>query len=369
MTKQQHFISESLLKFFSEDQNKLFEFLVKTKTIFPTTVKKTMKLSYAYEHKDLPVNTVEKYYAKIETQVAPIISSLVDSLDKDDFSWIKFRSSLEGILPTLLKFYYRSGALLKEFSTMQKDAVIPLLSEKILNDKYIERLSDTLKEGYKICILKSDNEFILSDQYISTASLKIKHNFTNISNRNIGLMETIVLIPLSSSYYVAYWNSSQSRFFQENAVNQLDKSKLELINKAIINNSYIKAIAYSKDCLENAKIYYKNLQPTTVLMGYEDGSTVGAVRKKEVFFYEIDEKAFTEFELGTIAKYLNLNRNDPCPCNSGKKYKRCHLKLVERLDTPLTEMKYRGTNVQNFQYIDKKLLVEVPISQWSNYST
>lgn len=34
-----------------------------------------------------------------------------------------------------------------------------------------------------------------------------------------------------------------------------------------------------------------------------------------------------------------MGRNDPCACGSGKKYKRCHLPLVQRLEPHLVRSK------------------------------
>ena len=48
-------------------------------------------------------------------------------------------------------------------------------------------------------------------------------------------------------------------------------------------------------------------------------------------------------DIGQIEHFLeimdivrqNPGRNDPCPCGSGKKYKRCHLSQVESPENPL----------------------------------
>ena len=39
---------------------------------------------------------------------------------------------------------------------------------------------------------------------------------------------------------------------------------------------------------------------------------------------------------------MNLNRNDLCWCNSGKKYKRCHLEFDEKLQA----LKDKGRDVE-----------------------
>ena len=48
--------------------------------------------------------------------------------------------------------------------------------------------------------------------------------------------------------------------------------------------------------------------------------------------YSHGKEGLTEYltELSIFAKQ-NLGRNDPCPCGSGKKYKRCHQNAVESL--------------------------------------
>ena len=49
-------------------------------------------------------------------------------------------------------------------------------------------------------------------------------------------------------------------------------------------------------------------------------------REELTAFYE---QAFPPFRDFSKEQVRGVGRNDPCPCGSGKKYKRCHLSAVE----------------------------------------
>ena len=63
ITKNQHYVPESLLWNFLNKDQKLFEVILDQKKIYPTTPSSSMCEKYTYEHEDLPVNTVEDYFA------------------------------------------------------------------------------------------------------------------------------------------------------------------------------------------------------------------------------------------------------------------------------------------------------------------
>ena len=128
------------------------------------------------------------------------------------------------MLPIFIIFYYSSGALLTEFSSINKEDKIPSLSKKILNEKYLKDLRETIKNFYNFAIIESDGNFLLSDQFVSTSALRIKSRFPDISNRHIGLKETLILIPLTANYYIAYWHTERSFFINPDCINYLNMS-------------------------------------------------------------------------------------------------------------------------------------------------
>jgi hypothetical protein len=176
VTKKQHYIPQSLLSHFSNEDGQLFEMLAQDKRVFQTNIGNTMCENYTYEHDKLPVNTIEKFFSIIESHTAPTVKELVSLIDdvkngKKEIGLIK--TKLSEILGYLLVFYYRSGALLTEFSIFNKQERVPLLSEKILNESYITELAQLILKFYSFAIIESDDNFLLSDQFISTSAFKV----------------------------------------------------------------------------------------------------------------------------------------------------------------------------------------------------
>lgn len=373
IVKNQHYIPQSLLIHFADSNEKLFEaFLSHDKKVFPTNVGNTMCETYTYEHDKLPINTIENYFSKIEGEVSPAVKEIIKSIDelKDKKININVTKNLiKNILNYFLMFYYRSGALLTEFSSADKKDKIPLLSEKILDYDYISKLSKAITDFYDFAIIESSNDFLLSDQFISTSALKIKTQFSNLSNRHIGLNETIILIPISSSFYIVYWNTKNSFFIKKDEINTLDEDGIKLINNTIINNSYIKCVGKKKERIEEVLNNYKWASPTNFYAGgNQTGYFMGSTKKKEIFFFVEERKAYELLEFMTIMMYKGLGRNDPCACNSGKKFKKCHEDAYNRIQTiMLTFGKSQRENMRDF-LIYGIPIIEKPIDEWSGYS-
>ena len=249
---------------------------------------------FVYEDEKLKINTVERYFGRIETEVVPSVKELIQLIDKYKNNKIEFfeiKTLMEKLLSTFIIFYYRSGALLTEFSNINKQDKIPLLSNKILNLNYINLLAKTIKTCYKFAIIESNDDFLLSDQFMSTAALKIKSQIFQISNRHIGLKETLILIPISSRYYGVYWNAADSFIINEDALNVLSNENIKLINVAIINNSYVKCVGQKRKRIEEVLNDYRWASPTSIYAGGgPSGYFTGAIRKKEIFFYEEEKK-------------------------------------------------------------------------------
>lgn len=371
--KNQHYISEALLWHFTNSNGKFFEVRLNNKKIYPTNPKNSMCAKFIYEDDNLKVNTVEKYFWQTETKVAPLVKNLIETIDKYKSNEVEFpviKIAIEDLLSNFVIFYYRSGALLTEFSSINSKDKIPLLSKKILNQDYVNALAITVKNCYKFAIIESDNDFLLSDQFISTASLKIKGQFADISNRHIGVKETLILIPISSNYYAIYWHTDNHFFIKENSINRLDSKEIKMINQTIMDNAYIKCIGTKRENLNDVLSNCNTESPSQVFMGFKSGYTAGAIKKKEVFFYDIDKKAykFLTFNVNSnLMNYIKANRNSICPCGSGKKFKRCHEDIYERIKIPIQNIMNQSHRKPIYR-IPGATTIELPIDQWGGYS-
>ena len=334
VTKNQHYISEFILKHFANDKEQVSECLVNKGKIYTTHVSRSMSERYIYEHSDLEQNSLENAFSEIEDYVAPKFNKILEIIqgfgEGDNIDGVV--PLIEDILGELLIFYYRSGALLHEYAfdileKKHRDDILEKLLKNITNSRYLYELKRTIIDYYSISIIASEgNDLILSDQYISTAALGIKSRFMNITNRQIGLKDVIILIPLSSRYYIVFFNGNKPSYIKDGKTNFLDNTQVMKINKVIINNSYNKCIALKKEKIEEVLPYYKHKSPLGVIAKYGNGRYHDIKLKKEVFFYEDDEIAFDFFATMKFLKYKKTGRNETCPCGSGRKYKRCCLK-------------------------------------------
>ncbi|MFN0221498.1 MULTISPECIES: DUF4238 domain-containing protein [Paenibacillus] len=329
--KNQHYVPQCVLCHFSNDKQ-VYETLVEGKKIYKTNYNRSMSERYTYEHPLLEQNKLEKFFGDVESDFAPAIKKIVEILenqDEDEVNQIQnVKQTIDLYLRAVIIFYYRSGALLHEFSLgnmREKDLRIDYLLEKLSNGSYINALGKTIKKYYEFTIIKSENnEFLLSDQYLSTAALSIKSRFLNISNRHIGLNDVFILIPISCKYYAVYYHGKKPNYIQKNKINVLTEHQVDEINKVIINNSYVKCVGYSKESLERVLLTFKSQSPASTYTQYKSGALGGATLKKEVFFYEKDQIAWEMFTEGTFfVNFKDLERNDPCGCKSGKKLKKC----------------------------------------------
>ncbi len=372
VVRNQHYIPQTVLRHFADAEEKLFEtiFLGDEKKIFPTNVESTMSENFTYEHNDLKQNVVEDYFAAIEDKVGPKIKDvliMIERIKKGEAVMSDAKELIEELLNVFITFYYRSGALLTEFSSIQKTDKIPLLSKKILNYAYINALADTIKNGYKFAIIESNDEFLLSDQYVSTAALAIKGNFPNVSNRHIGMKETIVLIPLSSRFYIVYWHTDAHFFIHQDTINSLTDEQIQLLNACIVGNSYIKCVAKKKSSIESVIEKYESASPSQIYMGSKSGYMSGYILKKEVFLYDDDRKGFWILQPMNLSDYINLKVNDKCGCGSGKKFKKCHQNAFERIKPTVQNRSRRLPN--GFFQIPGTGITELPIDEWGGFSS
>lgn len=372
ITKNQHYVPQSILRYFTNSDEKLFEVLLREKKIYPTNTANSMCETFTYEHKKLPVNTIEKYLSKIEGEVAAQVKDLIQVIeeikkDKTDISAAKV--IVEKTLHNFLLFYYRSGALLTEFSSFKKEDRIPLMSDKILNHEYLDKLAGVVKDFYNFAIIESSDDFLISDQFVSTSALRIKTQFFELSNRHIGLNETLILIPISARYYIAYWSTNRDFFLKVDTINTLNEEEIKQINNMIINNSYVKCVGMKRERIEEVLLAFKESSPTQIFAGGNpSGFSMGSIKKKEIFFYEDERMAWELLEFMTIMFYKDLGRNDACKCGSGKKFKRCHLDAYNRIQEIMETFGLSQREGMIRHLIWGVPLIEQPVDKWSGYS-
>lgn len=333
ITKNQHYIPQSMLANFANSKGKVFEILLKHKNIYSISYRQSMSERFTYEHPDLEDNFLENEFGKIESYFAPGMRKIIDNLNSDSINIEEIKKQAETYMRDILIFYYRSGALLNEyaFDGLHKEDKIPLMLEKILDSIYLAELRDTIIKYYDFSIIKSEeNSFLLSDQYVSTSALSIKGQYINVSNRHLGLKDVLMLIPLSSQYYIAYFNGEKPDYIKSNEINTLTNEQVKEVNRTIINNSYIKCIGKYKEPIELVADDFRFESPSRAIAGYESGKQTAALRKKEVFFYDRDIEQWDFFRELKHTINSNTQRNDICKCGSGKKYKRCCLRKSER---------------------------------------
>jgi hypothetical protein len=372
-TINQHYIPKCVLYNFSNKKQQLYECYLIKKKIYKTNIKSSMMDRYTYEHPYIEINRIERWFSVIENKIGPLIRRIIMILENNGYAELRSIIDVLNIcLPEFLIFYYRSGALLYEYSFDQNDENnrILIMSEKIMNSGYIKSLSKSIIGNYNICIVNSVNgNFLLSDQFLSTAALSIKNRFASISNRHMGLKDTIILIPISKKYYAVYYHGNVPRYITSNRINILNEMQVNEINKVIINNSYRKCISYSNEALVSALEKFEDQSPSEIYAGYGDKLLYAATRKKEVFFYDRDKKAWQFIETPNWDRYYNIGRNDICPCGSNIKYKKCCLEplsIAEAIISPFMakrEFPFATVDV-NKDAISADSTIELPIDQF-----
>lgn len=369
--KNQHYVSEGILKHFADDHKKIYEIYIPKKIVSKKEISKVMSQNCVYEHPLLEKNILENSFNTIEKKVFPVLDKLISDIDstrKNDFQYV-FETIMK-ILPFLLVFYFRSGALLNEYTfnsdndSIKLDRVERLLTN-IIDIQYISGLSKTIFNCYDMAVIIDDKErFVISDQYLSTVALKYKCLFANASNRQIGMKETMLLLPLSAKYYVVFFSGNVPKYIEKNAFNYLDDSALQEINDVIYQNSYVKCAAFDETeiyRLKNKSFPYPF--PSQTIMKYENGNIADRIIKREVFIYDIDKDINKEYS-NYLIDYLNkikgkISRNDKCICGSGKKYKHCCMAKYERAK----EIIYNTQNPESVDYtIPNAVLVESSIT-------
>jgi len=311
-----------------------------------------------YEHEFLEPNEVEIGLQAIESRLSLHIDNILILIEKKICSDIDSITNL--IYETVewyLIMYYRSFALIEEFQftydqnkTLKQNSVLEML-EKILNTKYINRLANTIRTNYKLNILECNDEFLISDQIVSTCSINVKNRFFGSSNRQIGMNNILILFPLSSSYYICFSNQTVNRIKFDSFRTKLTDENLDAINRVICNNSYNKCVAKSKSALEKAIKTYDWKSPSGYMAGgFENGGVFGVTNKKEVFYFIDDDEKWEFFTSHKWIDYKHLNRNELCKCGSGIKFKKCCLekfneskRMLDDIDNGDDGSKYKSS--------------------------
>lgn len=362
MVIKQHYVPSLLLQHFADDNGGLFETDVLKHKVYRTCPKKAMFSKYTYEYSDLPENFLENQFREMEGYTATVITQIISYLEAEDINSVKrliFRN-----LRLFLILYYRSGALLCEFANMRMFDKIPLLLNKILNARYIQLLSEMIINHYNFAIIHSDDDFYISDQCVSTAALKIKSRFAGISNRHMGLKDTIMLIPISASYYCVFWHCSARLFLTADKVNFLNGVEKNIINFSIYKNSYHKCCSRKDNLSQFVPSNYYSQLPSNLYVGYESGQVNSFIEKKEVFLFPIDEEAYKIYDYGTFTQFRSLGRNDLCGCGSGKKFKQCHLEKYLRIKDAIHSIRFQKEIDPAIYRIPGVKVLEQPIASW-----
>lgn len=367
-TRKQHYIAQGIIKAFFDSSN-IYEKNVHSGKVYPTSVNNTMCMSNSYETPLLNDNFLEDLFAtSIDDDSSKLIKKLKVELDNGNY--IDAKNMIYKNIKMFLINYYKSVTSLIHMSTdmskKDQESIVRMINT-IFNIPYIDRISKIICTGYDFAIIKSkEGLFALSDQFISTCALKFMGRFINVSNREIGLKNTVILVPISKKYYGMFINGSLPNNFDLSldSINELQKNQIEAINNVIFNNSYEKCISLDKEGMNRLQKKNFTFGDTMAFANFASENSASFKIKQEVFFtdneYEM-YKYFNEYKWGDI-KFKNCKVNDLCSCGSNKKYKKCCKDKVERCERVLNIIHYQ----QDCLIINNNLGFEVPI-QLSNY--
>ena len=367
-TKKQHYIAQGIIREFF-DSSKIYEKNLHNGKIYKSSIDDTMCMSNSYEFPFFDDNFLEDLFAKsIDCDSSVLIIKLKKLLEEENYIDAK-NMIFKNIRMFLINYYKSITSLIhmsKEISKKDNSSIVRMINT-IFNMPYIDRLSELLCTGYDFSIIKSnDGNFVLSDQYISTCSLKFIGRFINMSNREIGLKNTIVLIPISKDYYGIFINGQFPNNFsiKTSSINELNECQTQIINNIIFNNSYEKCISLNEREMLNLERKNPSNGDLMAFAKFESGDSAAFKIKQEVFFDEEGYEMYKYFESyeWSNKKYKKCGVNSLCPCGSNRKYKKCCRNKVENCERILNIMHYQKDNL----FINKKLGCEEPV-QLSNY--
>ena len=334
-------MSRGIQKQFADTKRKVYELFIEKDNLSKKAYDKTMAQNYVYEHPWLRTNYLENLFSDIERTYIPKIDKCVDYIEQQYLSGMNYNHFILGIkelLPIFMIFYFRSGALLYEYSFSSENPKLDRVERIMLNifdSRYLWGLCETIFKFYESAVIVDEQvRFLLSDQYISTVALSYKNKFSNASNRQIGMKDTMILLPLSAKFYVVFYYGKKPDFIAKERYCLLNDIDVAKINNVIYQNSYVKCVAKKQEAFGVLdKITLSS--PTKTIMTYSDGTVKDYVSKREVFWYEKD-RDMSQNSITYMDDYINkikgkVGRNSRCICGSGKKYKQCCMGKYEEV--------------------------------------
>lgn len=382
--KNQHYVPCCVMVYFREsnivsnDRNKeprIYHFLNEKRCIYPTTINNAMSGKNFYEHKKFRRNWLEDLLKGFEGNYSSLLKNIVTSLanyKSGDIQLSELKKMIIKDLHIFLIMRSRSGAMFFEQKyAHESDALLGIVEN--FDPIYIKKLTITIRSFYDFCIIESYNaSFLISDQFISTASLSFKGclpHWLPHTNRAIGLNNTLILIPISKHYYICFWTATAKRkpkFLQKDKINKLTELQTIEINKVIINNSYIQTVGPSKPSLESVIGSFEENSPNSIYLGWDDGIKPGrfhgADKGKEVFFYDNDRKIY-EASSHHSRLYKKVQNNDLCPCGSGITYKSCCRHVLKAYERYVRDLSFPNLILEKAKIPDCRF-IEKNIFQW-----
>ncbi|QVK20414.1 hypothetical protein KHQ82_08775 [Mycoplasmatota bacterium] len=370
--KNQHYIQEKVLREFA-DNNQTYEVFLPENKIYKTNISNSMSSKYTYESSRSETNFLEKQFGKMESEYTKKLLELlrsIETLEKDQNILASVLTQIYRLLPSFLIYYYRSGAVLYEIGNhggnINEDDKIDKVMANIFDSNYINNLSKTIQYNYEVSIIKSSNQgFIISDQFLSTASLNFKSRFINGTNRMIGFRDVIVLIPLSSTYYLVFLNGKPPKYIQSGKICNLLEDEISQVNNVIINNSYVKAVCLKEINLVKSLKNFTHTRPSMTFAKFDSGNHSMTALKKEVFFYERDKSKHDFLQFKIHHDFSKLQFRDECLCGSGKFFGNCcryHYRTVMKSlkkDPEIYNVKYQYAVERNItDYYGHKQTIE-----------
>lgn len=359
-TKKQHYISQSILKeFFQTDKIKEYN-LNENKNYF-TSVGNSMCCSDIYECDLYEDNKLEDVFSVLyDGQFASILKSIKEELNNGCI--VEANNILLKSFYFYTISYYKSLASLIRLSINDKNKLDKNISTKkmfalITDIKYIKQISLIFSNCYKVFFIKSVNSnFILCDQFISTASNYFNGMFSNISNRDIGIRGSMIFLPISRDYYVLLGDKNFDFGFNENQLNKLSIVETEKVNNIIYNNATEKVVTTRNDDYNFYNI--NSFGDESCYMVYKNG-TKAWKKKKELFYSDYEQSIYEIFMNFEWVKGKNLRRNDKCYCGSKIKYKNCCYDKVNRCSTIMKNIENKSLNnlvaINNLLGIEKNI--------------
>lgn len=362
-TKKQHYISQSILNnFFKVD--KIHEYNLKRGNDYDCSIADSMCCADIYESSLYDDNKLENAFAQLyDGQFATKLMNIDSNLSSGNIS-----SAIDILKHNFYYYtvsYYKSLASLIRLSKndkqfLEKNNATTRMFKLITNVDYMKRISLILTNCYDIFIIKSSkSNFVLCDQFISTASNHFNGLFTNISNRDIGVKGSIILLPISIDYYFLLYDKTMKDdiSMKLDEINYLSDAETDKINNIIYNNATEKVCSAKNSSYNFVNVNsYGDETTYTVFKNY---NTKGFKKKKEIFYSDFEQEVYTTFMEMNWGNYMNLGRNEICYCGSNKKFKKCCINKIDRCKSIYNSIKCNKLNEQSI--INNYLGIEEPV--------